>query len=198
MSRKPMDRVRCPAFARSTGEQCKLLAIPGGKTCRRHGSGTKRARAKAAKVIAAVEVSRVVATFGNPRDIDPGAALLEEVHRTAGAVAWLEVKIRDLNDDDLVWGLTRIKEGGDDRGSTYEAKPNVWLTEYRTERKHLVDVCRIALAAGIDERRVRLAEQQGDLLVTAIRDILDGLGLSVKQQQLVGVVVPRVLRAVGA
>ena len=198
MSGTRMERTMCTARSKSTGVACKMWAIPGGKTCRFHGSSTKRARAAAARREAEAAARAAVVTFGLPRDIDPGAALLEEVHRTAGAVAWLETKIRDLNDEDLVWGMTRIKQGGDDRGTTFEAKPNVWLVEYRTERKHLVEVCRIALAAGIDERRVRLAEQQGDLLVTAIRDILDGLSLTSKQKQLVGVVVPRVLRAVGA
>ena len=198
MTGNPMDRQPCAARSKSTGEPCKMLAIPGGKTCRFHGSGTRRARDAAARRVAQAEVERAVATFGEPRPIDPAQALLEEIHRTAGAVAWLEQKIRALNDEDLVWGMTRIKEGGDDRGTTFEAGTNAWLVEYRAERKHLVDVCKVALAAGVAERQVQLAEQQGVLMFTVVRAILSDprLGLTEAQQAMVPVVVPEHMRAI--
>ena len=138
----------------------------------------------------------MVATLGLPREVDPATALLEEVCRTAGIVAWLEEKVRALDEDALAWGVTRVKDGGDDRGTTSEAKPNIWYSMLADERKHLVAVCTATLKAGVDERRVRLAEQQGDLLVMVIRGILDDLRLSGAQLKLVPTVVPRHLRAV--
>ena len=137
-----------------------------------------------------------VATLGLPREIDPGTALLEEVCRTAGIVAWLDAKVRALDEDSLTWGVTRVKDDGDDRGTTSEAKPNVWYQLLADERKHLVAVCTAALRAGVDERRVRLAEQQGDLIASVIQAILGDLRLSAAQQKLVPTVVPRHLRAV--
>jgi hypothetical protein len=41
----------------------------------------------------------------------------------------------------------------------------------------LVDYSKVAIAAGIEERRVKLAEQQGALLAQAIRGILAELGV---------------------
>ena len=51
-----------------------------------------------------------------------------------------------------------------------------------------------AIKAGVEERRVRLAESQGELVAGVIRAILSDLGLTVEQQALVGEVVPRHLR----
>jgi hypothetical protein len=42
-----------------------------------------------------------------------------------------------------------------------KAGVNVWLMLYQAERKHLVDVCQVAINCGIEERRVKLAEQRG-------------------------------------
>ncbi|MFG1963103.1 hypothetical protein [Nonomuraea sp. NPDC049028] len=130
----------------------------------------------------------------------PAEALLEEVHRTAGHVAWLQQKVREIEEDDLVWGVVEEvdKGAGEFTGidTTKAAKPNVWLTLYQAERKHQTDVCKAAIAAGIAERQVRLAEQQGALLGGVIQRILDDLVLTPEQQALVPTVVPRHLRAV--
>ncbi len=81
-------------------------------------------------------------------------------------------------------------------GTTHEAKPSIWYVLYENERKHLVQVCSAALKAGVEERLVRLAEQQGDLVAMVIRRILDDLDLTAEQQGRVGEVVPRHLRLV--
>jgi hypothetical protein len=54
-----------------------------------------------------------------------------------------------------------------------------------------------ALKAGVEERRVRLAEQQGALVAQAIRNILDALHLTPAQLELVPTVVPAQLRLIG-
>lgn len=93
-----------------------------------------------------------------------------------------------------MWGTTRRKVGGDDWGVTQEAGPSVWLTLYMRERDHLVKVCTQAIKAGIEERRVRLAEQQGALVAGVIRLILGDLHLTPEQLALVPVIVPQRLR----
>jgi hypothetical protein len=55
---------------------------------------------------------------------------------------------------------------------------------------------RSVLEAQVDERRVRLAEGQGRMLAVVIQRVLGDLQLTGEQQQLVGVVVPRHLRAI--
>ena len=201
MSGNAMDDTRrCTARSKQSGEQCKRFATPGGKTCVMHGSSTRKAQAKAKRVRDEAKARAAVVTYGLPMEISPADALLQEVHRTAGHVAWLHARIHDFDPDDLTWGVTSatVKTTGQFPGTdtTTSAAPPVLLELYARERKHLVDVCAAALRAGVDERRVRLAEQQGDLLATVIQAILTDLKLTAAQQKLVPTVVPRHLRAV--
>ncbi|MFC8732164.1 hypothetical protein ACFT5B_06880 [Luteimicrobium sp. NPDC057192] len=161
-----------------------------------HGAASPRARDAAQRRLAEQEAARQVATLGLPVDITPTDALLQEVQWTAGHVQWLRGKVAELEEQDLVWGQTKVKEGGDDRGTTEEAKPSIWYVLYEAERKHLVTVCTAALKAGVEERRVRLAEQQGDLVALAITRILAALDLTPDQQARVPEVVPRELRVI--
>ncbi|MFG1826735.1 hypothetical protein ACGFIJ_30005 [Microbispora bryophytorum] len=112
-------------------------------------------------------------------EIEPAVALLEEVRRTAGHVAWLGAKVAEMDEDDLVWGVTEEveKSSGEFPGTdtTKAAKPNVWLQLYRDERKHLVDVSAAAVRAGVDAAIVKLTQQQGVLLAEVIRRTADGL-----------------------
>lgn len=125
--------------------------------------------------------------LGAPREIDPGMALLEEIHRSAGHVAWLEQKCRDLEESELVWGqimeVHEEKDGGGPTGNytltrtENRAFINGWWQLYERERKHLVTVSAGALKAGIEERRVRLAERGIDALEQALNATLVDLGL---------------------
>lgn len=165
--------------------KCKLH---GGKT-RNHGTAAKLEMAK-----------RAVATYGLAREVAPDVALLEEVHRTAGHVAWLGEVVAGLERDDVTWGMSEEvrKDSGEYPGTdtTEKAAVNVWVLLYQAERKHLTEVCKAALAAGIAERQVRLAEQQGEILAGVIGRVLDALELSPRQRELVPTVVPRELRVV--
>lgn len=193
---------RCTAKAKSTGVQCARYAIEGASTCRVHGSGSRKAKAAAARRVeeakAAREAEKAVTTLGLSRDVSPSEALLEEVRWTAGHVDWLRDRVREVERDELVWGKTKVKDGfgpmGPSAETTEGATPSVWYDLYEKERKHLVVVCAAALRAGVDERRVRLAEAQGAQVAEVIRAILDDLGLTLEQQQKVGTVVPARLR----
>lgn len=195
----------------NAGRPCGKAPIAGAKVCASHGANG-RTRAAAARALEEQAAARAVATLGLPVDISPTDALLEEVRWTAGHVQWLRGKVQELENGatasgydaadqaakghPLVWGTTKEKTGGDDYGTTEEAAPSVWYVLYAKERAHLVAVCQAAIKAGVEERRVRLAEQQGDLVATVIGRILDALGLTSEQQALVPVVVPRELRAI--
>lgn len=193
---------RCTAKAKSTGVQCARYAIEGASTCRVHGSGSRKAKAAAARRVeeakAAREAEKAVTTLGLSRDVSPSEALLEEVRWTAGHVDWLRDRVREVERDELVWGKTKVKDGfgpmGPSAETTEGATPSVWYDLYEKERKHLVTVCTAALRAGVEERQVRLAEAQGAQVAEVIRAILDDLGLTLEQQQKVGTVVPARLR----
>jgi hypothetical protein len=166
--------------------------------CKLHG-GCAPSSIKAGAEAMAMEA---VVTYGLPRDISPSEALLEEVRYTAGHVAWLRGKVREIEDADLVWGKTEESEKGATEfpgtDITSAAKPNMWLELYYRERAHLVAVTKAALSAGIEERRVRLAEAQGSLLNEVIRRILARLALSAEQSALLPLVVPEELRRAAA
>ncbi|HWU23655.1 MAG TPA: hypothetical protein VN088_19105 [Nocardioides sp.] len=144
--------------------------------------------------MAEAKARELTVTYGLPVDTTPEQAILDEVQRTAGHVAWLAQQVQAMTKGELTWGLTKSKEGGDDRGETEEAVPPVLLRLYQEERKHLVVVCAAAMRAGIEERRVKLAEQQGALVAQVIRAVLGDLNLTADQQALVPVVVPARLR----
>lgn len=182
---------RCGAHRRDGGP-CRQWPIDGHDKCRLH------AGRKLAVIKAKIAAEQAVKTYGLPVDIDPHEALLEEVHRTAGHVRWLASIVSELDQGSLVWG---VSEAIDKRSSefpgrdvTHAAAPNVWLDLYHRERAHLVAVCKTAIAAGIDERRVQLAEQQGAAIVAVIRATLADLGVEVTPA--VAQTVGRHLRAV--
>ena len=81
---------RCTAKAKSTGVQCARYAIEGASTCRVHGSGSRKAKAAAARRVeeakAAREAEKAVTTLGLSRDVSPSEALLEEVSRSGAAM----------------------------------------------------------------------------------------------------------------
>lgn len=177
---------------------------PGTGRCRLHGGNTPSHRRRAERA----EAERAVATYGLPVDVDPREALLQEVHRTAGHVAWLGQIVAALEHGGSGYRRDTIVEGEDEReifvplsglkqlskDGKFE-KPSVWLEIYQQERRHLREVCAAAVSAGVQERAVQLAEQQGVALAGAIRAILGDLQLSPEQLALVPAVVPRHLRA---
>jgi len=174
--------------------------VPGTKVCRFHGGNAANVRAAGARRLAEAEATRQVVTLGLPVDISPTEALLQEVQWTAGHVHWLRSKVQDIDEEELVWGATSesTKQATQFPGtdSTSTAAPSIWYVLYAKERQHLVAVCAAALKAGVEERRVRLAESQGDLVATAIRHILDALNLTPEQAAQVPRIVPEQLRLI--
>lgn len=84
------------------------------------------------------------------------------------------------------------------RGAQTFTDEREWLLLYRAEREHAVKVAKMAIDAGIAERMVSIAEDQGRMLALAVRQVLDALSLTPQQVQLVPKVVPAILRSVSA
>jgi hypothetical protein len=193
-------RHRCGAKARSTGTACTRPVAREGGRCRYHGGAAPQVRSAAERCDAEQQLAQAVKTYGLPVDVSPTDALLDEVRWTAGHVAWLRARVQELEQDAISWGKQSEldKQAGEFPGVdiTHAAAPPVLVDLYLRERKHLLDVCKAAIQAGIEERRVRLAESQGALLADVIRRILGDLNLSAEQSAMVSEVVPRHLRAV--
>lgn len=191
---------KCGANARSSGKPCSQPVVAGATRCRFHGGAAPQVKAAAERRLTEQALTEAVKTYGLALDVSPTDALLDEVKWTAGHVAWLRARVQEFEEATLSWGIRSVvdREGGEFPGvdTTEAAAPPVLLDLYQRERKHLLDVCRVAIAAGIEERRVRLAESQGALLADVIQRILGDLDLTPAQTAKVSEVVPRHLRAV--
>jgi hypothetical protein len=166
----------------------------GSGKCKLHGGNSPNGKTHAAREIAA----KAVDTYGLPRNVDPATALLEEVHRTAGHVEWLGQVVGALKQKALVWGRTKKKIGGDDRGTTFAAGENAFLALYNKERAHLVRVTAEAIKAGVEERRVKVEEHRAQLVVTMLGQIFDNLDLTEEQVAKVNELVPLALQGLDA
>lgn len=191
------DKPKCGANRKQTPGTCTRPAgwgtdHPGTGNCKLHGGKTPSGN-KHAQV---VQAQRDVILFGAKRTIAPAEALLELVHWTAGEVDYWRSRVRELDEADLTWGVTKVKEGGDDRGTTEEAKPNIAYAMLIDASNRLEKYASSALKAGADAAMVQIARGQGALLAGVIQRVLARLDLSEAQQALVPVVVPAELRAI--
>lgn len=164
----PAARDHCGAARRSDNAPCQRPAGWGTDhvglgRCKLHGGCTPN-HVTAARKALAVEAA---VTFGLPVDIDPQQALLDEVHRSAGMVAYYQHQAIAADEDE---GL--IAEG------MFGEYPVIWLKLLAEERQHLVAVAATCVKLGLDERRVRLAEQEGQLLANVLRGVLADLGVT--------------------
>lgn len=164
---------QCGAKTRS-GTPCKRAAGSGTEhkgfgNCKHHGGNTPSGIKYAQKLMAGEQV----VVYGLPREIDPHSALIEELHRTAGHVAYLAGVIKDLQGDQ---DLKQYQTG--DNGTI--ERPSVWIELYHEERKHFMAIAKTCISVGIEERRIRLAEEQGELLAEVVRGIVSDLGHDLK------------------
>jgi hypothetical protein len=137
-----------------------------------HGGRSPRVAAAAHRQQAAEAAEAAVVAYGLPREIDPHTALLEELHRTAGHVAWLGMKVADLGEGDMSGPV------GGSHGGWPSIEPHVWIRLYGEERRHLAHVAKTCVVVGIEERRVHLAEAQGELIAEVLRGVLADLGVA--------------------
>lgn len=189
---------RCTAHTRA-GNPCGQKPMAGQTVCRMHGGSAPQSIDAAERRRLERQALVAAEAFGLPREVDPHTALLEELHRTAGAVQWLGAIVADLEQDGIVWGRVKETHGtqlerGTDNGVTKAAAVNVWVRLWQEERDRLAKVAKTCVDVGIEERRVRLAESAGQQLAAVIRAVLDRLELTDGQRSLAVQVVPDELR----
>jgi len=157
------------------GQPCRKPCKPG-QVCTAHGGRAPQVKAAQERRAVEVKAAEAVRVLGLPVDVSPTDALLQEVQWTAGHVAWLRGKVQELEPESLVWGATKkVDRAGAGVETTDGSAPSVWYELYARERDHLVKVSAAALRAGVEERKVRLAESQGNIVIELIRRVLDGL-----------------------
>lgn len=116
----------------------------------------------------------------------------------------LEMQIDDIvsaleqDDPDSPVFLPKLSMINENTGITSFTDAKEWLVLYREERGHLARTAKMCIDAGVAHRLVSLAEDQGRILASAIRAVLEALNLTPNQMAAVPVIVPTVLRAVAS
>ncbi len=195
-----LEHKRCSAHTRS-GAPCGIYPAKGLRVCRRHGGGTQAAKAKAKRVQAWQAMQGEFTKLGIAAPVDdPAEPLMAMVREAAGNVAFLRWRVGRLNQEvggegqlitDLEsWlemteperaaVLTDIGQGIAQRvdPENWRTEMNVLVRQYDLERDRLVKYSKIACDAGIQERLVKVVEQDANEIVRVIRHVLDGLDLT--------------------
>lgn len=201
--RAPNGTPSCKAHNTRTLKPCRAYPVPGGTVCIRHGGVTQATGAAVTRARQNATAEYAVNMLGIVDfDITPTEALLQEVRESAANVAFLRARVQelvgeqDLDDPNhpLIWGQKSEKDvsasqfpGTDEE---HGAGAHVWFQMYQSERERMVRAAQMALRAGVEERRIRLAEMGADVIVGRIRQILNALNLTPAQLQSADTVVP--------
>lgn len=129
-------------------------------------------------------------------NVTPWEALLEEVRRTAGAVAWLQLKVGETEDDEQLLEDSQLM---DDEGMPAGPQPmRPWYRMYVAERQWLGRVSKMALDAGVAERMVAQMELEGQEIARVLMSTLDALELTPSQWDTARTTMRRELMALDA
>lgn len=162
----------------------------GAGCCKFHGGSTPNQTKAANLELARQEFDKL----GLELDVEPTEALLREVREAAGNVEFFRYLIQQLPTHPGPDEMIGVSEKGDPifsrgdtgiYGNTYhlsgiptgEAKEHILVKMYNDERKHLVNVAKIAISLGIEERRVRLEENHAVEVFRAITIAFSAMGL---------------------
>ena len=185
---------RCTATNR-TGNPCKRQAIIGGTVCASHGGRAPQVQRAAARRLALGEALAELDRLGRPIDIDPSEAMLEMVREAAGNVAFLRSRVQELDQltresREAEEALVALLGGGSEAREVsarspagiygrvdprnFRAERHVLVAMYDDERERLVRWAKACRDAGVDERRVQLAEDTGRMIADVLRGALAG------------------------
>ena len=179
---------QCSANSFTTGQQCRAQAVTGTTVCRRHGGAlpvvTRKAIVRAELMHWGLE----------DKTEDPGELLLRLVTQSAKRCALYAQLLEQLYDQEALIGSESwmpALPGGVQAliGGTYDSTSDgrVYQTGEQIrglvmleaqERDRCANFCTKAIAAGLAERQVRIAERQGEAIITAIVLALDAAGVT--------------------
>jgi hypothetical protein len=170
----------------------------GAGCCYRHGGNTESHKQAAQKEIARQAIGKLALVDGDELgEVDPRDVLAEELWRTRCAVHVLGHMVNELKlEPGGLYVQTRHASGE----TTGDAKPHVLWVMWVEERKHLNTVAAYAARAGVEARRLGLAEQTAQTVATLLRAIFGDpdLKLDAARQQTAMLVAAKHLRLVAS
>lgn len=180
----------CDAKTRSGGS-CDQPAgnrtnHPGFGKCWKHGGASPLAEVAGQVALA----HRDYQVMGVPVDISPQDALLECIRIAAGEVAYFSTRISELEHEEAIGPVltTTDRPLKEEKGAE---DPHTIVQEIRTEQPQLhifirarqqamdrlVNYSATALRVGLEERLVRVAEMEGEVIAIAIAATMQELGV---------------------
>jgi hypothetical protein len=163
-----------------------MFAMPGATVCRLHGGLAPQVQRKAAERVIEEHARQVAKAYAVEHiDIsDPIGALMQLAAEVVGFKNFIAERVTELRTEEWRYGTL----GGE------QLRAEVAVYERAMDRagRLLVDINRL----GLEERQVRIAEQQGELLATVVMAALDEIGLTGEQLTRAYEVIPRRLRAI--
>lgn len=183
--------MKCTAHT-TAGNACKLDAIRGGFVCHKHGGGAPHVKANAA-------IRLDLRSWGlDAPTVDPGETLLKLVSQSAARAQRYAAELEEMVADQPSLREALIREAHSEFGPVGEYARGIVLLEAQ-ERERCANWATKAIAAGLAERSVRLAERQGALMADFLRAVLDDpeLGLTEEQRRAVPDVARRHLAIAG-
>lgn len=186
----------CVAHSKATGDPCRNAPVRGTTVCRPHGAakGTRIRTAADRRV----ELARVDGQIGQLLDeVDvpdqhPLDGLLEAVHRAGNMARALEVLVRQLDEQpDVTIEIDEGPRGGETRRTVVtnsplygpdhlgDGKPHVLVEMLARWTELHARASKLALDAGIDERKLELVQGQAQIVAGVIRSLIGRIDVDV-------------------
>lgn len=194
-------RPSCSAHQKHTNppEPCGLNPMKGLNVCRVHGGASPWSKKAAQQRIALMSANGEIANLMRECDIPeqhPIDGLLEVVRVSGSMMRLLTVKVGELAEEPEIQevleensktgdiSIKRVTNGdafwGLDKDS--QMTPHIYVQLLKTWTERYERACATALSAGIEERRVRLAEDTADTFFSALSKAVAVAGLDSKMQ----------------
>jgi hypothetical protein len=182
-----IDAGRCTATVRRTGERCRRWPTHGTTVCSSHGAAAPQVKRKAAERVAENAARAALAPYSAQCEpvADPLSALLQIAGEIIAFKTYVGGRVAELDAGQWRYNSAVAEQ----------VRGEIQLYERALDRcaKVLGEIARLNL----DERMVRLSEQQGNLVVIAFEKLLDALGLDDDEQERALSLAPGILREVG-
>lgn len=164
---------------KGTESRCKNWPLKGGVVCRSHGGNAPQVKAKAA-------VRAELMSWGlDAPTVDPGETLLKLVSQSAARAEGYALELKELAAERPTLRDALIREAYGEFGTVVGEYARGLVALEAQERERCANWCVKAIAAGLAERTVRLAERQGALIADLLRAVMNDpqLGLTPAQRR---------------
>lgn len=162
----------CTAHRTRDGVPCGNRPMHGQRVCKSHGGRNPKAKAAARRRQEDEQARAILTNLGEPTDnVDATAALMQLISWKYAEVVWLRSIVVDLDQAQLVWGATESSTAGETERRVEQAGQSVWWRLLREAENQLATMTTGAIRAGLEERRVRMAEGVGAAVVGVLRAV---------------------------